>query len=345
MLRLFSFTVVALLMFNELSTVVFAQSEWIQIGDHIDWPDSLKDAEPGSQPERPQDLSDPDAVIAFAGHVEEIESAAFEEQLTLPENAHSTQVSTYDWQLLPEGLMYHSYLAGEKEPRFASQWLTEKDRGRVWEAAVGGRWGLVRKGTYGAINPQGFQFDIEGGALVRIDPEQESDLEAADFRVGFLATWRNGPWRKKVGYYHISSHVGDEYQIANPTFVRANYVRDALIAGVTYDINQALQAYGEVAVALNANGGAEPGELQFGLQYAKREPTGFRGAPFAAINGHLRQEYDFGGSVNAEAGWQWRNETNRSFRFGVQHYNGPSMQWSFVDQHEALTGLAIWFDY
>ena len=255
-------------------------------------------------------------------------------------------MSEGEWQLLPDGLLYHSYLAGEKEPRFASQWLWDKDRGRIWEAVVGGRWGLVRKGTPGP-NGEGFQFDIEGAAFVRIDPEEESDLEAADFRAGFIGTWRTGPWRTKFGYYHISCHLGDEFVIKNPTFNRMNYVRDSLLFGMMYDINPGLQVYGEIAAALNANGGAEPIELQFGVQYFPACATGIKGAPFAAINGHLRQEFDFGGSVNAEAGWAWRGlQNDHLFRVGVQHYNGPSMQWSFVDtRYESLTGIGMWYDF
>lgn len=256
-----------------------------------------------------------------------------------------TRVAAHGWQILPDGLLYHSYIAGEKEPRFASQWLWEKDRGRIWEAAVGGRWGLVRKGTYGT-NAEGFQFDVEGAGLVRIDPESEDDLEAADFRAGFIGTWRQGAWRWKTGYYHLSSHVGDEFLIKNPTFDRRNYVRDALLFGAMYNINLDLAVYGEYAYAANSNGGAEPGEIQFGVEYSPMLPMWRRGAPFAAINAHLREEYNFGGSVNVLAGWQWRGmESSRTFRFGFQHYNGPSMQYSFVNRYESLTGMGLWFDF
>src|SRR5712691_3151622 len=48
------------------------------------------------------------------------------------------------FQILPTGLMYRSYLAGEKEPRFQSVWLNETGRGLVWETQMGGRVGLLR---------------------------------------------------------------------------------------------------------------------------------------------------------------------------------------------------------
>ncbi|MCA9079118.1 MAG: DUF1207 domain-containing protein [Planctomycetaceae bacterium] len=250
------------------------------------------------------------------------------------------------WQMLPTGLLFHSYLAGEKEPRMAAQWLWDRRRGRIWETALGGRWGLVRYGTYGGVDPEGFQFDMEGAAFARVDPEHDSDLEAVDFRAGFVATVREGRWRFKTGYYHISSHIGDEYLLNNSTFVRINYVRDAILTAAMYDITPDLQIYGEIALALNHNGGADPYEFQFGAQYSPMIRNGKRGAPFAAINGHLRQEFDFGGSVNVMAGWQWRSrEGDQLFRVGFQHYNGPSMQWELFDVYESLTGFGIWYDY
>lgn len=324
---------------------VRASDDWIHAGAFIDWPESLQG-----------DPADWSSVVDFADESPVLqtanETALFDE---IEPAGHSAAVRDslqaapdclpMCWDILPQGLLYHSYLAGEKEPRMAAQWLWEKDRGLVWETALGGRWGLFRKGTAGP-NGEGFQFDVEGAGLARVDPEEESDLEAADFRAGFLGTWRYGKWRTKAGYYHISSHIGDEFLIKNPGFPRRNYVRDSLLVGLMYDITPDLQVYGEVAEALNANGGAEPLELQFGAQYSPAVANGIRGAPFAAINGHLRQEFNMGGSVNIEAGWQWRGlNSNHLFRMGAQHYNGPSIQWSFYDRHESLTGVGIWFDY
>ena len=42
-------------------------------------------------------------------------------------------------QVMPTGLLYRSYLAGAKEPRFASFWSTDSDQGDLWDAALGGR--------------------------------------------------------------------------------------------------------------------------------------------------------------------------------------------------------------
>lgn len=257
-------------------------------------------------------------------------------------NPHSSRT----WQLMPSGLMYRSYLAGEKEPRIANVWNKDAAGRNVMESTLGARVGLLRYGTTGAYRPQGWQFDLEGAALTRVLPGTNStELEAVDYRVGLLSTWAEGPWHVKAGYYHLSSHLGDEFVIANPFFPRLNYVRDSLITGVTYELTDDWQTYGEIAYALGREDGADPLEFQYGLQYSPMA-FGFRGAPFAALNGHTRQDFGYITSITFQAGWQWRgSESQRLFRVGMQYYDGPALQWSFAGTNETMIGGGMWFDF
>ena len=249
-------------------------------------------------------------------------------------------------EVLPSGLLYRSYIAGEKEPRFQSIWLNETGRGRVWETQMGGRVGILRKGIVDGPYTKAWQLDMEGGAQTRVDPQRKSDLEAVDFRFGILSTWRFGSNAFKAGYYHLSTHIGDEYLIRNPGFIRVNYVRDSAIIGWTHDLNIDSQVYGEVAYAAGAEGGAKPLELQYGYQYTPMRANGLKGAPYFGINGHTRQDFNWITSINTVAGWQWQGaETNHRFRIGLQYYTGPALQWEFVGRNETLCGGGLWFDY
>lgn len=253
----------------------------------------------------------------------------------------------HEWQVLPEGLLYHAYLAGEKEPRIGLSVLNDTSRGWLWEAALGGRVGILRHGTRGANDPQGWQIDLEGAALARVAPSDPSaPLHATDYRAGVQWTRRTGGTAYKAGYYHLSSHAGDEYLLLNPGFNRINYVRDSLVFGVTRDLTPDAQVYGEIGYALGVDGGAEPLEFQFGAQYSPVADTGLRGAPFAAVNVHLREEVDFGGGINVMAGWRWRgSDSGRLLRIGLQYYNGKSIQYEFLHEDQQLIGYGIWFDY
>ena len=248
-------------------------------------------------------------------------------------------------QFMPRGLMYRSYIAGEKESRIGAQWLVG-EVGWIWESAFGARVPLWRYGTDDPLSPEGLQMDVEGGVFTRVDVGTGTEVDAIDFRTGFLLTWRRGRTALKVGTYHISSHIGDEYLQRNPTFVRRDYVRDSFITGITQDLTPEISVYGEVGYAFLRGGGAEPLEFQFGFQYDPPPNPGWWGRPFAAFNVHLRQEFDFGGNINTVAGMQWGSrESSRAIRTGLQYYNGKSLQYSFYDLHEEWLATGVWVDF
>jgi len=248
-------------------------------------------------------------------------------------------------QVLPDGLIYRSYLAGAKEPRFASQWVHERDLGWIWDIALGGRVGLLRYGTEDRIFPDGWQIDLEGAGLPRLDLEDQCDLISADFRFGVPITYGRGPFRVKFGYYHISSHLGDEYMLSHPNVPRINYARDALVLGNSYYPTEDLRLYAEAAWAFSTGEKTEPWEFQFGIDYSPMASGSLRGSPFVALNTHLREEVNFGGNLVVQTGWQWRGQTGHLFRMGMHYFAGKSDQFEFYNQHEDKLGLGLWYDY
>lgn len=254
----------------------------------------------------------------------------------------------YDYQMLPGSLLYRSYLAGEKEPRmqFLQMYDMKSDR-RLWEAVLGGRVGIFRYGELGLNAQEAFQLDLEGAVFARVLPDEPSAmLESSDYRAGLLGTWRFGNAAYKAGYYHVSSHTGDEFLLANPGFNRINYVRDSLIVGTSRDFAQAFRIYGEIAYAIGHQGGAMPWELQFGGEYMPAMSTGLKGAPFAAINSHYREEFGSRLGVNFNSGWGWQSaESSHRLRLGLDLYSGPSLNYQRFDQYESLIGGGIWFDF
>ncbi len=251
----------------------------------------------------------------------------------------------WTWQLLPQGLIYRSYLAGVKEPRCGIVFNHDVHYGWIWDIGLGARLGMIRYGTDDPLHPEGIQLDFEGAALLRIDPEEERDLVGTDYRYGFPLTWGTGPIRTKFGFYHLSSHVGDEFLLKNPGFYRDNYVRDSLVFGKSLYLTPSLRFYGEVAWAFNTDGRAKPWEFQCGMDFNPLRVGQWRGAPFLALNGHWRQEFDYHGSFTLQTGWQWRNAHGGTFRLGMQYYRGKSEQWSLADRSEDKIGLGIWYDF
>lgn len=249
------------------------------------------------------------------------------------------------WQFLPQGLIYRSYLAGVKEPRLASVWNHDNQNGWMWDLTLGGRVALVRYGTFDPLFPKGWELDLEGAAILRLDLENQRDLVAADFRAGFPLTFSFSRWEHKFAYYHVSSHAGDEYMVRHPMFERINYSRDCLVWGSAFRPNTNVRIYGEIGYAVYYDGGSLPWETQFGVEYSPMIPTGRRPTPFLALNGALRQDRHWSGNFVAQTGIQWRGYTGHLLRFGVEYYNGQSRQYEFFDQFEQQVGLGLWFDF
>lgn len=251
----------------------------------------------------------------------------------------------HTFQVLPPGLMYTSYLAGVREPRFASQWVSEATQGAFWDIALGGRVAVLRWGTADPVNPQGCEVQMEGAAFPRLARDYEMELIACDYRFGIPVAFARGRHRYKIGYYHLCSHLGDEWMLRYPELERINYVRDSMVVGYSFYATPDLRLYAEAGCAFGTDGGAEPWEFQFGIDYSPAQPTGLRPVPFMAVNGHLREEVDFGGNITAQVGWQWRGMTGNLLRMGLQCFVGKSEQFEFWNQYESKLGFGMWYDF
>ncbi|MEZ6061589.1 MAG: DUF1207 domain-containing protein [Planctomycetaceae bacterium] len=201
--------------------------------------------------------------------------------------------------VLPDGLLYRSYIAAPHEPRFATVALYDYGaKSWRWDATIGGRVGLFRRDQPEFLNLDAWQIDLEGAALPRLDPQKSMDVESIDYRFGLLWTGKQDNLAFKFGYFHVSSHVGDEYQLKNPTFERINYVRESLILGTSYYPTADWRLYGEAAFAVEYGGGAKPWQFQGGAEYTPQASDPKAGAPFIAVNAHslestTRSDKDF----------------------------------------------------
>src|SRR5262245_89385 len=254
--------------------------------------------------------------------------------------------SEWGWQWLPQGVIYHSYMAGVHEPRTAI--VASQEAGRwIWDPTLGGRVGLLRYGDWEPLRPQGFELDFYGAAIARLDVDHRQDLDSTDYVFGFPLTYGVGDTQYKFGYAHLSSHMGDELVIREPGRLdeRVNYVRDSLVLGMSHYPCSIWRMYGEMGWAFNADGGAKPWEGQFGTELSRPGPTGRHGTPFFAVNGRMRQEHNYGGDLTAQVGWLRRGDFGQTLRVGAQYYNGKSSQSQFFNTYEQQIGMGLWYDF
>ena len=250
-------------------------------------------------------------------------------------------------ELLPSGVIWQSYWAGAKEPRISGTVFREfGDRLSLLDVTLGGRTAVLRDAARDCQGLwYGWELQLEGAANLRLNLNRNWDFDAVDFRFGVPFILARNRVHYKIAYYHLSSHVGDEFLVRNPMFTRINFSRDVLVFGGSYYPWPGVRTYAEAGWAFYDDEGSDPWEFQFGIDLAQPGPTGTRGTPFAAFNGHLREEVRFGGNFVVHAGWLWRGHTGRVLRAGLHYYNGKSSQFEFFDQFEQQLGLGLWHDY
>lgn len=261
---------------------------------------------------------------------------------------HWSGEESAEWkpQFLPSGFIYPSYLAGRKEPRLQTVFTHEEGYGWLWDITLGSRVPLFRFGTESAIEPEGFQIDMEGAALLRLDFERDRNLAATDYRAGLPLSYGTKHWQYKFAYYHVSSHLGDQY-LLDRFREKKNYVRDELVLGLAYRPVSSVRLYGEAGWAFYTGETTDPWEFQLGAEFSPvYDPqTARTGTPFAAVHGHLFQELDFGGYLNLQVGWQWRSRCNSRFRVGAEYYDGCDDQFQFHSFYQRKIGVGLWYDF
>lgn len=250
----------------------------------------------------------------------------------------------WTWQCLPAGLIWRPYLAGGREPRLAAQFVHERNHGWLADGAFGAQAGLVRYGTEDVFQPEGWQLDVEGAAFPRITLDDSLDLISADFRYGVPLTFRQGMFEGKVAFFHISSHLADEYMASHPGTGPNAYSIFGLNWGVGLRPTDDLRLYAEAAYAFYTGGPSKPWQFQFGFECSPGRATGNHGAPFFAGNARLREEVDYGGNFTIQTGWAWRGTSGRLLRVGLQYLNGKSEQAQFLNRFEEQVGVGVWYD-
>ncbi|RIK77626.1 MAG: DUF1207 domain-containing protein [Planctomycetota bacterium] len=252
----------------------------------------------------------------------------------------------WQWRFLPEGVVWQSYWAGAREPRIAGVVFRDENADAdFFDVTLGGRASILRYGTDGPGRPEGVELQIEGAGFPRLNLNENWDLDAVDFRFGVPLAYGREKWQAKFSYYHLSSHLGDELAIREMALSeRINYSRDALALGFALFPLPTWRWYAEADWAFHYDE-SRPWAFQFGVDVAEPGPTGPVGTPFVAVNGHIREELDYGGNVVFQAGWLWRGNNARLLRLGFHYFNGKSNQFEFVDNFEQQIGGGLWYDF
>jgi hypothetical protein len=155
-----------------------------------------------------------------------------------------------------------------------------------------------------------WEIGIQAGVFSIFDVSSASiDLVNADYRVGFVGSYRNGRFSAFTRFQHQSSHLGDEFLLSNPGVTRVNLSYEELDIKLSYDLLSWLRVYGGGGVIVHR----QPDDLGRGTTQWGVELTSTR----TYWGGQLRPVAYADFQCNERMNW----EVNRSILAGVQFEN------------------------
>lgn len=262
--------------------------------------------------------------------------------------------SNWRFELDPNDQPYPDYVADPRRPRMlvgvgvADSEIPETSSGRVM-LDLGTRYTLFRIHA-GSASRNEFALDIEGGLFTQFDLGRGLDNIGWDGRYGIFAVWDwNDRIATRVGYRHISAHLGDEYIEATGR-ARIDYTRDDLAFGLSYFLNERFTIYVEPSWAWHMGNTQrqEPWAIEGGLNYeGPRKMWNGSTAFYAATHLRAFDETDWNPGVSVQTGLHVkRSRSSSNLRLGLEGYIGRAILGEFaLDYDEAYLTLGIFFDF
>ncbi|SCY85502.1 DUF1207 domain-containing protein [Desulfoluna spongiiphila] len=257
-------------------------------------------------------------------------------------------------ELDPNDQPYPDYLADPRRPQMqlgvsvTDSDIPETSSGRIM-CDLGTRYTLFKVSPTKEGKNE-FALDVEGCLFTQFDPGNNLDNIGWDGRYGIFGVW---DWSDKVvarvGYRHISAHLGDEY-IEETGRQRIGYTRDDLAFGMGIYLNQELFIYVEPSWAwsLGNDDRQKRWAAEGGLQYQGPHDLWNNSTAFYAA-AHVRafDETSWEPGVSLQAGFHvTRDQNSSNLRIGLDAYTGRAILGEFaLDYDESYLTLGIFFDF
>ena len=216
-------------------------------------------------------------------------------------------------------------------------YATRGDHFVVGEVSAGETFSLVE----GKLGAGTWQVGIQGGAFSIFDQSRKSnDLLNTDYLIGLPVTWRQGNWSTRLRYYHVSSHLGDEFILNRDKRERLDLSFEALDGIVSHEWDQ-LRLYGGGGVIVRTTADLDRSMLQGGAEYRINNVIGeldlSLGADYKALDA---QDFTLNQAYQAALIFT-RNQ--RQIRFLIEYYNGKSFNGQFIFNRLEYVGAGLQF--
>ncbi|MBX3335555.1 MAG: DUF1207 domain-containing protein [Nitrospira sp.] len=195
-----------------------------------------------------------------------------------------------------------------------------------------GQWELVLQAGVFSL------FDLSATSL---------DLVNADYNVGLLTAYRSGKFSGFLRLHHQSSHLGDEFLLANQQVRRINLSYEELDVKLAYEVVDWMRVYGGGGYLVHRDpSNVDPISTQWGLEFTS--PVTFLGGSvipigYADFQSNERSHWAIAQSIMAGVRFENAKIGNRQLQLLAQYFAGPSPDGQFYTQHSHWFGVGLHF--
>ncbi len=202
------------------------------------------------------------------------------------------------------------------------------------------------------------QFSLEAAAwaLFRIDhhePNDWSEFVNADYFLGIPITMALGNWSSRLCLYHMSTHLGDELLVNNPSLLRLNPSYEGVDLFVAYQVLENLKPYLGLGVIFRTDKTyvMKPFYVEYGAEYRfLRQVVHYNrlyGQAFVAANFQNAQTRNYALDTTLVAGYEWSKlrGAGRRFRIFMEWHNGFAPDGQFYKERLSYFGFRISYGF
>jgi hypothetical protein len=189
-----------------------------------------------------------------------------------------------------------------------------------------------------------WQIGFLGGIVAEFGSEKATlYLKAADFHAGLPISFRKGKWSARIEFYHISSHLGADYE--NLTGFQAfHYSREALQALAAYDAPHHVRIYVGPTLLVRTYPHVGRWTFQAGTEWFPQFLSSRRWHFYLADDFQTCGEVAWQTNISIAPGVQWTTRKGEPIaRFEGWFYSGQEPFGELFQQREHVAGAQLIF--
>jgi hypothetical protein len=248
---------------------------------------------------------------------------------------------------LPRGLLFAPLHGDPRWPHFSAAYrgYRTNDLTAAFAGTFGETFSLYRnRAPFSGL----WELVLQAGVFSLFDLSATSlDLVNADYNVGLLTAYRSGNFSGFLRLHHQSSHLGDEFLLANQRVQRLNLSYEEVDVKLAYDVSNWIRAYvGGGYLVHRDPSNVWPISTQWGIELTS--PITFLSGSitpigYADFQSNERSQWAIAQSIMAGLRFENARIGNRQLQLLAQYFAGPSPDGQFYTQHSHWFGIGLHF--